>query len=216
MSSPARLSENSDLEPRTSRLARAALAHWLAIANTIVAVFLALPFLAPALLALGRADLANLIYASYQLTCHEWPFRSFFLFGPRVTYSIADLQAAGVASIYDFRGSPELGYKVAFCTRNVAIYAGALLAGLALCARRGSRLTGLSFRGYLWLIAPMALDGLTQLAGWRESTWELRTLTGLLFGAGSVWLIYPRLAAVVDGLLRSRAGQRAARRLQTV
>jgi uncharacterized membrane protein len=38
----------------------------------------------------------------------------------------------------------------------------------------------------------MALDGLTQLAGWRESTWELRLATGLLFGVASGWLLYPR------------------------
>ena len=38
---------------------------------------------------------------------------------------------------------------------------------------------------YLLLIAPMAIDGLTQLVGWRESNWELRTLTGALFGLAS-------------------------------
>ena len=39
---------------------------------------------------------------------------SFFLFGPQATYSPAELQALGVGSIFDLRGSPELGYKVAF------------------------------------------------------------------------------------------------------
>ena len=43
------------------------------------------------------------------------------------------------------------------------------------------------------LIAPMALDGFTQLFGFRESTWELRVVTGTLFGIASVWLIYPHL-----------------------
>jgi uncharacterized membrane protein len=38
----------------------------------------------------------------------------------------------------------------------------------------------------------MALDGFTQLFGWRESTWELRVITGLLFGFASGWLVYPR------------------------
>ena len=43
----------------------------------------------------------------------------------------------------------------------------------------------------------MAMDGFTQLFGWRESSAELRTLTGALFGAASVWLIYPRIDAIL-------------------
>ena len=45
------------------------------------------------------------------------------------------------------------------------------------------------------LVSPMALDGLTQLVGWRESTWELRMATGVLFGLASGWFLYPRLFA---------------------
>src|SRR5919197_970641 len=121
-----------------------------------------------------------MIYSAYHVTCHEWPFRAYFLFGPQATYSLAELEARGVNAVFDFRGSAELGYKVAFCERNVAIYTAALLAGL-LYARLGRRLPALSFSGYLLLLTPMALDGFSQLGGWRESTWELRTLTGLLF-----------------------------------
>jgi uncharacterized membrane protein len=172
--------------------------RWLAAANGATAVFLALPFLAPLLLYLGRQEQANAIYAAYQVTCHEWPFRAFFLFGPRATYSLAELQAAGVADLFGFRGSPDLGYKVAFCARNVAIYSGVLLAGLcyAACPRRWQPL---SLGRYLALIAPMGLDGLTQLVGWRESSWELRTATGFLFGLASVWLIYPRIGLALLG-----------------
>jgi hypothetical protein len=39
----------------------------------------------------------------------------------------------------------------------------------------------------------MALDGVTQLLGWRESTWELRVSSGLLFGLASAWFVYPRI-----------------------
>jgi uncharacterized membrane protein len=137
------------------------------------------------------------------LTCHEWPFRAYFLFGPQATYSLSELQAHGITAFYDFRGSPELGYKVAFCARNVAIYAAVLAAGLAY-ARSGRRWRPLAFSGYLALVAPLALDGMTQLAGWRESSWELRTLTGLLFGAASVWLIYPRLDRALAAPSRPR------------
>jgi uncharacterized membrane protein len=40
-------------------------------------------------------------------------------------------------------------------------------------------------------MVPMALDGGTQLFGWRESTWELRTLTGIIFGLGVCWFVLP-------------------------
>ena len=176
----------------TTSLLVAGKRHWLVAANLATALFLALPFLAPLLMKLGRADLANAIYTAYQLTCHEWPFRAYFLFGAQATYSAAELQSAGVVDLFGFKGSPELGYKVAFCARNVAIYAGALLAGLVY-ARWGDRYRALPLGAYLLLVAPMGLDGLTQLVGWRESSWELRTLTGALFGIASVWLIYPRI-----------------------
>jgi uncharacterized membrane protein len=47
----------------------------------------------------------------------------------------------------------------------------------------------------LWLLTvlPMALDGGTQLFGWRESNWELRTLTGVIFGSGICWVLLPAL-----------------------
>jgi uncharacterized membrane protein len=176
--------------------------HWLLALNLLVALFLALPFVAPALLRAGQPELANLIYAAYQLTCHQWPFRAYFLFGPQATYSIAELQAGGVSAIYDFRGSPEFGYEVAFCARNVAIYAAVLAAGLTYAHRR-REWTPLSFGAYSMAIVPMALDGLTQLFGWRESSWELRTVTGLLFGAASVWLLYPRLDRAIATLSRT-------------
>jgi uncharacterized membrane protein len=42
---------------------------------------------------------------------------------------------------------------------------------------------------------PLAVDGLTQLTGLRESTWELRVATGVLFSAGLGWYVLPHLDA---------------------
>lgn len=170
--------------------------HWLMVANVAVAVFVGLPFLAPVLLALGFPDAANSIYAAYQHVCHQWAFRSFFLFGPQLSYG-PDALSGLIApdAVFHTLGSPALGYKVAFCERDVAIYLSALGAGVAY-ARVRERTPGLGVVGYGLLIVPMAVDGVTQLLGWRESTVELRTLTGLLFGVASVWLIYPRVDAI--------------------
>jgi uncharacterized membrane protein len=177
--------------------------HWLTAANIAVALFLVLPFLAPVLLAAGFDGPANAIYAAYQLVCHQWASRSFFLFGPEYQYGPEALTALmGAEAFYSFVGSPELGYKVAFCERDVAIYASVLLAGLVY-GRFREQLPELSLAGYALLIVPIAVDAFTQLFGWRESTVELRTVTGVLFGAASVWLIYPRVDAVLERDLRS-------------
>jgi uncharacterized membrane protein len=172
--------------------------HWLTATNVAVAIFVGLPFLAPLLLAAGYDGPANAIYSAYQVVCHQWSFRSFFLLGPELTYGpnvLHDL--VGPQAMYGFRGSDALGYKMAFCERDSAIYLAVLLAGLAY-GRLRDRLPRLGLAGYGLLILPMALDGFTQLFGWRESTPELRVLTGALFGVASVWLIYPRIDALFE------------------
>ena len=83
---------------------------------------------------------------------------------------------------------------MAFCERNVAVFVGLLAFGLALGLVH-RQLQPASFAQFAVLVSPMALDGLTQLVGWRESTWELRIATGVLFGIASGWFLYPRLFA---------------------
>lgn len=174
--------------------------HWLWIANGAAGVFVALPLVAPLLMATGHPDLAAPIYAAYHYVCHQWAFRSYFLFGEAATYPPDVLgNLVGAYEMYGVIGSPELGYKVAFCERDLAIYLTVLISGLVY-ARLRRRLGGLGLLAYALLILPMALDGFSQLFGWRESTPELRVLTGALFGLASVWLIYPR----VDDLLGER------------
>jgi uncharacterized membrane protein len=182
----------------TVTLLEAVRRHWLLGVNVVAALFVGLPFIAPVLLAVGLDGPANAIYAAYQLVCHQWAFRSYFLFGAQPEYGPAVLGSlVGTDAMYGFVGSPELGYKVAFCERDVAIYLSVLFAGIAY-ARLRARLPSLGLAGYALLILPMALDGFTQLFGWRESTVELRTVTGALFGLASVWLIYPRVDAVFE------------------
>ena len=62
--------------------------HWLWSVNLLAAVFVGLPVLAPLLMAAGRPDLANPIYAAYRLVCHQWAFRSYFLLGEGTVYPI--------------------------------------------------------------------------------------------------------------------------------
>ena len=51
----------------------------------------------------------------------------------------------------------------------------------------------LKFWYYLLFLVPMGLDGVLQLFGVYESTWLVRSITGVSFGLGSVLFAYPYL-----------------------
>jgi uncharacterized membrane protein len=174
------------------RLERWAIRHWLALLNTAAGIFAGLPLLAPLLLAVGWSGPAVLIYAVYRTTCHQWPGRSYFLFGPRLVYSMDDLERMGLGMAHEFLGNASLGFKMAYCERNFAIYTTIFLAGLLYALLR-RRVRPLPIATFGLLLLPILLDGLTQLVGLRESSWELRTLTGALAGLAAVGLVYPRL-----------------------
>ena len=116
-------------------------------------------------MAAGLPWIAGPIFASYRLVCHQLPYRSFFLFG----------------------------YQMAFCERDVAIYASMGLLGLAFALLRGRIGVRLSGDGTwrCWCQSPSTAR--PNCWDCRESTWELRVVTGALFGAATVWLAYPHL-----------------------
>lgn len=138
--------------------------HWLALANTTAVGLLLGSLAVPVAAAAGLGALAAPAFDAYRLVCHQQPDRSFFL----------------------------LGEQMAICQRDLGIFAGVAVAGLGLVrVRPWAR--PLPWRPYLLLAAPMAVDGATQYAGLRASVWELRLLTGVLFGASTAWVAYPRL-----------------------
>jgi len=180
--------------------------HWLFLVNLVIAVYGGLPILAPWLMALGYTLPAKIIYTVYKPLCHQLPQRSFFLFGPRLAYSLETLREllgpetlATNSLARAFIGNPALGYKMAYCQRDAAMYSSMLLAGMVFGLVR-HRLKPLTFTRYLIFLAPLAVDGLAQLLGFYESTWRLRTITGGLFGLASVWFAYPYLEAGMGDL----------------
>ena len=164
--------------------------HWLLAVNLIGGLYAGLPLLGPWLLARGYTAPARVIYFLYGLTCHQRADRSFFVFGQKMCY----------------------------CERCTAIYGGVFALGLFYAFAKG-RVDPLRWKWMFLLWAPMALDGFTQLFGLRESTWELRVVTGSLFALSLVWVGFPYLErgfAEIREQLEQRFARVAAQRAWSV
>lgn len=160
--------------------------HWLLLANLVTGFFAGLPWVAPALMAGGYSHLGGLIYAAYSIFCHQLPQRSYFLFGEKISYSMAEIVAVvhsdQFAALRAFLGTPEMGYKVALAHRTLAIYTGIAMGGFIFgLLRRWMRPFPLQW--YLLVLAPVTLDGLTHMLTdmlpaitWRETNEWLRVL----------------------------------------
>lgn len=187
--------------------------HYLAFFNIFVFLYVGLPFLAPVMMRAGWTGPASLIYRGYNAVCHELAFRSWFLFGeqpayPRSIAGVDDWLSYGDATgmneddlwaARSYVGNENVGFKVALCQRDIAIYGGILLFGV-LFALTGRKFGSLHWLAWLILgILPIGLDGVSQLISqpplnllpYRESTPMLRTLTGALFGFMTAWFGYP-------------------------
>jgi len=192
--------------------------HWLAAFNALVGLFLGGALLPPVLLKLGLAGAAEVIYAIYRPFCHQYPFRSWFLFGPQLAYPLtAPIRVSEMAALQSFIGDAHTGYKTAICQRDIGIYGFMLLAGLVYGVLRHRRPVKPwpMWRYFAFGIVPMMLDGGIQwisYAAWLffpglisipfETTPLLRTLTGALFGLGIVAAAYPYLNEYFEDVRR--------------
>jgi uncharacterized membrane protein len=211
----ARVTVSEQKRPFPERLLLFVADNWLLLLNLAVFIFVSLPVLAPVLAEAGYTRPALWIYSAYRVTCHQLPYRSFFLGGPKFDYSVAEVEAVtGTSSPYALMHRPlvnsVLGSQTAFCHRDLAIYGAVLLAGIVFGLLRGRGIRPLPFKVFLLFLVPIAIDGLTQLLGGivpfmpaRESTWLLRTITGALFGIGGVWLAYPYIDEGMRDVQRS-------------
>lgn len=199
--------------------------RYLLVLNLFIFFYVGLPFLAPSLMKLGAELPAKAIYRIYKPLCHQFGFRSFFLYGEQPFYPLAEARLAGVKTFEDVTGIANLndpysftrfearnyignevvGYKVALCQRDNAIYLAILIFGIVFgLTRRRFK----SLHWSLWLLiglGPIGLDGFSQIFSqfnwdwlasiipYRESTPFLRVLTGALFGFATAWFAYPNI-----------------------
>jgi uncharacterized membrane protein len=138
--------------------------HWLALFNVVVGVFVVTPYLAPLFMRLGWTGLADRIYFLYVLIGHQLPQRSIFLFGPQLMYSLPEItaitQSLDPLVLKHFSGTAEIGWKVAYSDRLMALYGSFWIAALVYAVIR-RRVKPLPFWGLALLALPMFVDGLT-------------------------------------------------------
>lgn len=199
--------------------------HYLALLNLLMFVYVGLPFLAPTLMKINATVPARIIYTIYSPLCHQFGFRSFFLFGEQPYYPLKEAGMTGIKTFdqitglqdlsnpyspsrlgaRQFIGDSTVGFKVALCERDVAIYGAIVIFGLIYGLTK-RKLPPLNWM--LWILlglGPIGLDGFSQLFSqfnwtwlatylpYRESTPFLRVFTGFVFGFMTAWFAYPNI-----------------------
>jgi uncharacterized membrane protein len=225
--------------------------HWLAVFSTIILLYVGLPIMAPVLMKAGIETPARIIYTVYSPMCHQMSQRSFFLFGEQVAYprAIAGTDLVPIeayvgqisefsdvspdnwprffAAARSFVGNEQMGYKMALCQRDMAIYGFILIGGLIYgLLRKRFNIRPLPLIGFIIIgLGPIALDGFSQLFSYwttpldgsaatgiaaafqdilplRESTPLMRFITGAIFGLTLVWMAYPHVNEGMKGTER--------------
>lgn len=192
MSTTVKARENS-LAVTTNRWVLGLGRHWLLVFSILWGLYVGLPWLAPVLMKLGWTGAGNTIYAIYSTQCHQLPQRSYFLFGEKPMYSLAEVQAAWQNTsnpliLRQFIGNPQMGWKVAWSDRMVSMYTAIFFGGLLYWPLR-KRLKPLPIWAYVFFALPMFIDGSTHMIsdfagignGFRDSNAWLATLSGNVF-----------------------------------
>jgi len=169
VSADARLAENEYIAPSEEQWVSWFERHWLLVLNTFWGIFVVTPWTAPIFVKLGWTAPARAVYFIYNFFCHQLPERSWFLFGPQISYTKPQ-----IGQVWDisnelvrrqFVGTPSMGWKVAWSDRMVAMYGVIFILGLvyALLRARGIFVKGIPWWAFFLLIAPLGVDGTTHL-----------------------------------------------------
>jgi uncharacterized membrane protein len=190
---------------------------WFTFFGIVAGIYVLLPFLAPAFMAIGWSGAGKAIYFIYSFLCHQLPERSFFLFGQKFTYSLSEIQAAWQNTtnpliLRQFIGTPEMGWKVAWSDRMVSMFTSIWIFGLLWFPFR-RRLPKLPLWGFALFLLPMALDGTSHFIsdfwgigqGFRDNNVWLAILTNHIFTpmfyAGDAWGSFNSSMRLLTGLL---------------
>lgn len=143
--------------------------YWAHLVTIMLGTVVACAIAVPFLSYLGLDSISKHIFFSLHLICAQIPAHSFYI----------------------------LGHQLGMCARNFSIYASMFVMSLVFVLSK-KRLPGIPWWLWILLMLPIALDGFTQMFGLRESNWILRTLTGTLFGMGTIWFALPMMQKSMD------------------
>jgi uncharacterized membrane protein len=136
--------------------------YWATVLTAMLGLLVFAALSVPFLSYFGLDGISKQIFFSLHTVCAQIPSHSFYVFG----------------------------HQLGMCARNLSIYSAMFLGSLIFVLSK-KRLPGIPWWIWVLMILPMAIDGTTQMFGLRESTWELRVLTGTLFGLANVWFALP-------------------------
>lgn len=152
-----------------SRLGRAVfrvgaflLVYWVHIITGFFGLICLAALSTPVLSYLGLDSVAKPMFFALHLICGQIPSHSFYI----------------------------AGHEVGLCVHCLAIYS-AMFATSLIFALNRKRLVGLPWWLLILFALPLAYDGFSQMFGLRESTWEIRLVTGVIFGVGATWFALP-------------------------
>ncbi len=148
------------------------LRYWVVLIIVILGLILLATLSVPVLAYFGLDTISKPIFSALHLICAQIPSHSFYMFG----------------------------HQLGMCARNISIY-GSMFVGTLVFQLSKKRLRGIPWWFWALLLLPIAWDGLTQMFGLRESTWELRVLTGSLFGLANVWFALPFIQKTINEML---------------
>jgi uncharacterized membrane protein len=150
------------LEKVLDRIGDFLMEYWAHIVTIVLGSIVFCAISIPFLSYLGLDSIAKPLFFSLHLVCAQIPSHSFYIFG----------------------------HQLGLCARNFSIYTSMFIGSLIFVLTK-KRMPGIPWWFWILMMLPMALDGTTQMFGWRESDWILRVVTGTLFGAGNIWFALP-------------------------
>ena len=150
--------------------------HWATMITCALGILVFAALSVPFLSYFGLDGISKQIFFALHLVCAQIPSHSFYIFG----------------------------HQLGMCARNFSIYA-SMFIGSLIFVLSNKRIPGIPWWLWILMILPMALDGTTQMFGLRESTWELRVLTGTLFGLANVWFALPLIQKTILESLPSQS-----------
>lgn len=164
--------------------------------HNLYMLFLALfnlAILATPFIMLSSPQLGESLHYGFSYTCHQIASRSYCFYPEDSSFGNCPDEFTR-APILDSEKGPA--YKFPVCARDLPLYLAAFLGGIAVYFTKwkDAKTTPHPLLFVLALI-PIALDGGTQIIGLRESTNELRALTGMLAGFAFSFYFVPMLNA---------------------